>query len=494
MLQHSMIYALIEIDDVAATAAGLGSEDASTRAAAAIAMDQMPGGKLEAEQIVPWLSASNETLRNAATWLVGRHLEWGGALVAWFREQLTSEAGQASLEAGDASAARLESLLVQSAGDGGVQTLIAETASSEKSTPAARQLALHVMAGARLKAPPGSWAVAIAKVLEAGDESLTALAVAAARAIPAAELAPAALDKALMKIADNVGLPPETRMAALATVAAGGTKLTAAQFGLLISGLTADSLAARASAADGLSRAALSAEQLTGLAAAIKSAAPLELNRLFAAFERSADEKIAHELLASLRDSPSLPAVRVDLLRQALARCGPAIQKEMNELESLVNVDAAAQRKRIEELLPRMASGDVRRGHAVFYSAKAACTACHKLGNAGGLVGPELTHIGQARTERDLLESILYPSLSFVRSYEPVVVLTADGKAINGRIRDETKDTYIVATGPNEEAVVPRADVEEIKPSTVSVMPAGLDKQLSEQELADLVAFLRNAK
>jgi putative heme-binding domain-containing protein len=494
MLQHSVIYALIEIDDVTATAAGLGSEDASTRAAAAIAVNQMPAGKLKAEQVVPWLSASDDTLRNAATWLVGRHPKWGGALVAWFREQLTSRAGQASLEAGDAAAARLESLLVQSAGDGGVQSLMAETTSLEKSTPAARQLALRVMAAAKLKAPPQSWAAAIAKVLEADDESLTASAVAAAGGIPTGEMASAGLDKALVKIGDNAGLPAEVRMAALATVAAGGATLTPPQFGLLLSGLTADSLAARAAAADALSRAALSPEQLKALAAAIKSAAPLELNRLFAAFERSADEKIAHELLASLRDSTSLPAVRVDLLRQALAKCGPAIQKEVNDLEALVNVDAAAQRKRIEALLPHMASGDVRRGHAVFYSAKAACTACHKLGNAGGLVGPELTHIGQARTERDLLESILFPSLSFVRSYEPVVVLTADGKAINGRIRDETKEAYVVATGPNAEVVIPRSDVEEVRPSTVSVMPAGLDKQLSEQELADLVAFLRNAK
>jgi putative heme-binding domain-containing protein len=109
-------------------------------------------------------------------------------------------------------------------------------------------------------------------------------------------------------------------------------------------------------------------------------------------------------------------------------------------------------------------------------------------------VGPDLSHIGQTRTERDLLESILYPSLSFVRSYEPVLMLTSDGKAINGRIRDETKQAYFVATGPNEEVVVPREDVEQIQPSAISVMPAGLDKQLTDEQLADLVAFLRHAK
>jgi putative heme-binding domain-containing protein len=296
-----------------------------------------------------------------------------------------------------------------------------------------------------------------------------------------------------VSLADGSG-SPELRISALATLAAGGGKLTSPQFALLVSGLSADSLSARAAAAEALSQAALTADEFEALAAAIKSAAPLELNRLLTAFEQCADDKTAGKLLVSLRNSPALAAVRVDLLRQALAHRGPEIQRQVDELESLVNVDAAGQRKRIEELLPRMASGDVRRGHAVFYSAKAACTACHKLVNAGGLVGPELSHIGQARTERDLLESILYPSLSFVRAYEPVLIVTSDGKAINGRVRDETKEAYIVTTGPNQEVVIPRSDVEEIKPSTVSVMPAGLDKQLSEQELADLVAFLRNAK
>jgi putative heme-binding domain-containing protein len=168
------------------------------------------------------------------------------------------------------------------------------------------------------------------------------------------------------------------------------------------------------------------------------------------------------------------------------------VQHGVAELESLVNVDAGSQRKRIEELLPLVAKGDIRRGHAVFYSSKAVCSACHRLGYAGGTTGPELTHVGKTRTERDLLESILYPSLSFVRSYEPVLITTQDGKAINGVIRDETSKEYVVATGPNQEVRIAHEDVDQIQPSTVSIMPAGLDKQLTPQELADLVAFLKN--
>jgi hypothetical protein len=61
-------------------------------------------------------------------------------------------------------------------------------------------------------------------------------------------------------------------------------------------------------------------------------------------------------------------------------------------------------------------------------------------------------------------------------------------------IRSETSDEVVLATGPNQEARIARSDIEDTQPSRVSIMPAGLDKQLSEDELADLLAFLRSRK
>jgi putative heme-binding domain-containing protein len=228
------------------------------------------------------------------------------------------------------------------------------------------------------------------------------------------------------------------------------------------------------------------------LCVAIESVGPLELNRLLKPFDQSTDDALGMKLIASLKKSPSVSSLRMNLLREALAKYGPNVQHGITEIESVVNVDAAAQRKRIEELLPLVAKGDVRRGHALFYSAKATCSSCHRLGYAGGTTGPELTHVGKTRTERDILESILYPSLSFVRSYEPVLITTQDGKAINGVIRDETAKEYVLATGPDQVVRIAHEDVDQIQPSTVSIMPAGLDKQLTTQELADLVTFLKN--
>ena len=167
------------------------------------------------------------------------------------------------------------------------------------------------------------------------------------------------------------------------------------------------------------------------------------------------------------------------------------MQKEAQALYARLNVDAAKQKEQLEQLMTTLSAGDVRRGQLVFHSEKAACFSCHAIGYRGGNVGPDLTKIGSVRAERDLLEAIVFPSASFVRSFEPIAVATNDGKVFNGLLRGETADELILATGVNQEARVARRDIDEMRPSTVSVMPAGLDQQLTPQELADLVAFLK---
>jgi len=109
-------------------------------------------------------------------------------------------------------------------------------------------------------------------------------------------------------------------------------------------------------------------------------------------------------------------------------------------------------------------------------------------------VGPDLTRIGKIRSERDLLESIVFPSASLVRSYEPILVTTKNGKVHNGLIRKETPTELVLTLGLNQEVTVARDDIDEIQPSKISIMPAGLDQQLTPRELADLVVFLKACK
>jgi putative membrane-bound dehydrogenase-like protein len=492
VLQHSIIYALIEIADPPRTRLGLNSESPKSVAAALIALDQMPGGDIKPADVIPHLGASDATLKQAAQWVASRHEDWGGELAQWFDGQLKALPTKSQPDAEAATNGPLQAMLITFAAHPAVQQLLAN-AIVHNGSPTAREVALRVMTSSHLKAPPKPWVAAIAAAITRSDSAQLPLAMAAARRFPLATAGDATASQALVSIAGDKKHPLDLRVQALSILVGKRPKISDEQFDLLVKSLSADTpVVTRSAAADAIAKASLSPKQLDALCAAVERVSPLELNRLFKPFDQSADDALGLKLVASLKKSPSVSSVRLDLLRESLAKYGPNVQQEISELESIVNVDAAAQRKRIEELLPLVATGDVRRGHAVFYSSKATCSACHRLGYAGGTIGPELTHVGKTRTERDILESILFPSLSFVRSYEPVLITTQDGKVINGVIKDETAKEYVVATGPDQLTRIAHDDIDQIQPSTVSIMPAGLDKQLTTQEVADLVAFLKN--
>lgn len=494
VLQHSIIYALIEIADPAETRkSGLGDKPPRTIAAALIALDQMPGGDLNATDVIPHLDSQDETLHDAARWIVSHHSDWGGELTAWLREQLKALPERASDKPPTAAETNIENMLVGFSSDAAVQQLLADTASSPSTTRQGRYLALRVIAAAKLREPPPSWIEALSATIANHDEAALPLAIAACRAMPKAVVSNQAIVESLTKIANSSDHSDQLRVEALNIISGRLADLSDTQFSLLVASLAPDrAVAVRSAATDAIANAHLSEPRLGAVCGVIKSAGPLEINRLFKSFEQSQDDALGAQLIASLRDADARSSVRIDLVRTSLAKYGPTVQQGIDKLESLVNVDAAAQRKRIDELLQLVAKGDVRRGHEVFYSSKATCSSCHRLGNAGGTTGPDLSHIGKTRTERDLLESVLFPSLSFVRSYEPMLITTADGKTINGVIHDETAKEYFVATGPDQEVRVARGEVEQIQPSTVSIMPAGLDKQLTDQQLVDLVAFLKS--
>ena len=129
----------------------------------------------------------------------------------------------------------------------------------------------------------------------------------------------------------------------------------------------------------------------------------------------------------------------------------------------------------------------------LFNSPKAACNACHAIGYKGGTIGPDLTAIGQIRSERDLLEAIVFPNASFARGFESVVVTTRTGEAVTGVLKSEG-DAIVLVLVDGQERSIPRADVADMQPGAISLMPAGFAEQLSRQELADLLAFLKGTR
>jgi putative heme-binding domain-containing protein len=452
-----------------------------------IAVDQMDvDGGNDPNAVAALLTSPDQPLKEAASWIIGRHPEWAEALAGILRSRLT----EGGLNAADLT--ELERQLAKFAATPEIQALLAERLAEAGSPRSVKLACLHAMEQADLKSPPKTWLEPITRALGDPDSEIVAQAVATAKALrPAPEDAPALL-AALKAIGGQVQATASLRLAALSAVPEGLVAPAPEVFTFLAAQLGKDQPAGnRSAAAEILARAKLSPAQLEALTAAVREAGPIEVDRLLTAFEQTDDEAIGLKLVQAMLDSSALSSLRIDLVKQHLAKFGPKVANAAEALYHKLNANIAGQKARIDELMGKIAQGDIRRGQAVFHSEKAACYTCHAIGYRGGNVGPDLTKVGGVRAERDLLEAIVFPSASLIRSYEPVVVATADGKVYNGLLRNETSDEIRLVTGANQEARIARDEIEEIRPSTVSVMPAGLDQQLTVQELADLIAFLK---
>jgi putative membrane-bound dehydrogenase-like protein len=487
ILDHSLIYALIEIGDAQGTALALKGGDPRTRVAALIALDQMGGEGLDPQAVFPLLGSNSPDERTLGAWIVGRHPEWGEALAGRLGEWLDDASLPADRRRG------LEQQLANLSGSPAVEALLAARLGGDKAPAVARASALRALARSGRKDVPEAWVAGISRVVAARDAEALPLAVGAARALNVPPDKGQALVDVLTKVGDDEEAEEPTRLQALAAVPGGLPAVAAATFVFLQGRLDpAMPPGTRALAADTLSRAKLTPEQRVALVPTLKAAGPIEANRLIQAFAGIGDADLGRSVVEALRESPARAGLNLEELKKVLANLGPELLADAEE--QLAGPDAAQQRAKLDQVLRSLPAGDIRRGQLVFNGTKASCSACHEIGYLGGQVGPDLTKIGTVREERDLLEAILYPSSSFVRSYEPVTVILDDGQVKNGVLRKDDPDEVVLATGINEEARIPRDRIEEMRPGTVSVMPGGLNDQLAPQELADLIAFLRACK
>jgi putative heme-binding domain-containing protein len=248
----------------------------------------------------------------------------------------------------------------------------------------------------------------------------------------------------------------------------------------------------RLAAADVIAKAKLSPDQLKSLATVMRTAGPLEIDKLLTPFESASDESTGLALIDALDHAKSLTSLRPDSLTSRVKKYPAPVQAAAARIIARLNPDSQKQKTTLDQTLASLPPGDIRRGQSIFNSTKAACATCHAIGYLGGAVGPDLTRVGAIRQERDLLESILFPSASFVQSYEPVIVET-ENDTHSGVIRRNDSGEIVLATGAGaeHEVRIPRSEIKSQRPGQLSIMPAGLDQQLTRQELADLVAFLK---
>ncbi|OAI48037.1 hypothetical protein AYO44_01130 [Planctomycetaceae bacterium SCGC AG-212-F19] len=140
-------------------------------------------------------------------------------------------------------------------------------------------------------------------------------------------------------------------------------------------------------------------------------------------------------------------------------------------------------------------AGNPAAGRQIFLNAeKSLCVKCHRVGDIGEKIGPELTGLGSRFSKIYIVESILEPSRTIAPSFETIAVLLKNGKSVSGVKIAETDTTITLADNQAQKHLIPKADIEDQQKQPVSTMPDGAEKRLTEDEFVDLVSFLANLK
>ena len=121
------------------------------------------------------------------------------------------------------------------------------------------------------------------------------------------------------------------------------------------------------------------------------------------------------------------------------------------------------------------------------------CAACHRFGELGTDVGPDLTTLNSRFKKKDILESILWPSRIISDQYEAFLIETTGGDIITGAVvmEDDRRIVLRTAQNPDRPVQVAKSQIKTQQKSTVSLMPEELLAGLSHKEINGLIAFLQ---
>ncbi|MBL9162517.1 MAG: c-type cytochrome [Planctomycetaceae bacterium] len=201
----------------------------------------------------------------------------------------------------------------------------------------------------------------------------------------------------------------------------------------------------------------------------------------------------AHALLRAV-DAALIPktAISASQARQIAALNDPALTADLERLWGTVRATADDKLQQIDRLRiilegGKLAAGDASRGRVLFDKA---CTSCHVLYGQGKLIGPDLT--GSNRHNLNyLLENVVDPSASVGAEFRTSAILLSSGQAVSGVVVAQGDRTITLQT-PTEQIAIDRDEVEEMVEQPLSLMPDGLLTPLSDDQIADLFAYLQS--
>ena len=182
--------------------------------------------------------------------------------------------------------------------------------------------------------------------------------------------------------------------------------------------------------------------------------------------------------------------VTVDQVRRILSHADDDVQTAATDLwgriQAATPLEKQGRIRAIHEALGRKA-GDPAAGRLLF---EKTCANCHKLHGKGNAVGPDLT--GAERKDiAKLVDNIVDPSAVIRPEFITHVAVTTDGRVLTGLLADSTPETITLLDAKNMRTVLNRADIDELQESPTSIMPEKLLDELTDQQIRDLLAFIR---
>ncbi|OJW12366.1 MAG: dehydrogenase [Planctomycetales bacterium 71-10] len=190
-------------------------------------------------------------------------------------------------------------------------------------------------------------------------------------------------------------------------------------------------------------------------------------------------------------EAKALASAEIDPLRLKQLREHPS--KDVRERAAkLFGADAPRERSAvIATFRPALeGEGDREKGKAVYLKT---CATCHKAEGQGVEVGPDLATVA-ARSPEDILTHVLDPNREIAANYLNYNVETADGRVVSGIIASESAAALVLKRAEGVSEVVPRDQIEQVASTGISLMPEGLEKDLTPADFRDLIAFVRSIR
>jgi putative heme-binding domain-containing protein len=183
--------------------------------------------------------------------------------------------------------------------------------------------------------------------------------------------------------------------------------------------------------------------------------------------------------------------VPADIARQLRRVVGSGFVEVWGPIDEDPSDDSEAYAQYRALLTPEAVDGaSPSRGRQVF---ERTCGACHMMYGEGGAVGPDLT--GSNRTDLDyILTNVLEPSAVIQDDYKMVVITTRDGRTVIGNVASETDRQVTLRVVGRDEVVLNTSEIQSRELSANSLMPEGLFRTLSDEEVLDLVSYLHTAE